>query len=194
MLNGEFGVALGLAKKKVVLPWTTEGIETRQPPDSDIAVDIFADALPTIRACWESVVAQFAIKNREYLIYRDEASREEVRITYQQCARMVEQLAWSLIGLGAKKGDRIGLAIRNYRGLIVPSDWTDPQSRNSFLTQLSQLSHSNCQSSRVYAPLVEHHSYRLRRCSLERLAHQARARMVRQRRRLQAPRNRPRAS
>lgn len=116
LLSGPLGDQLGLKRTKVVLPWTTSGDASRIPPDDDPAVEIFADALPTVRACWESVVQQFADNpfGREYLIYRNETTGEVSRQTYAQVARTVQQLAHAFVEMGAEKGDRIGIAMRNY--------------------------------------------------------------------------------
>ncbi|KAJ3337203.1 hypothetical protein HDU93_001445 [Gonapodya sp. JEL0774] len=123
-LFGPLGEQLGFRRKKIVLPWTTEGDSIRQPPDDDPTVEIFEDGLPSMRAVWEYIVATYANdpKEREYLVYRDEAQKENVRFTYGQVARMVQQIAHSLIGMGVKKGDRVGLAMRNYPPYI-PTWW-----------------------------------------------------------------------
>lgn len=115
LLCGPLGDSLGLRRKKIVLPWTLEGPDSRSPPDADQTVEIFADAAPTVRECWLSVLAQFADQpaGREYIVYHNVDAGETVRLTYGQVGRMVEQIAWALQGMGLQKGDRVGIAMRN---------------------------------------------------------------------------------
>ncbi|KAI9007815.1 AMP-dependent synthetase and ligase [Hyaloraphidium curvatum] len=124
LLLGPMGEQMGLKTTRITLPWTQSGPSNRQPPDDDPTVQIFAEAQPSMRALWEWIVATYANnpKDREYIIYRDEATKENVRLTYGQVARMVQQIAHSLVAMGVKKGDRVGIAMRNYPPYI-PTWW-----------------------------------------------------------------------
>jgi len=70
-----------------------------------IAVRAYANALPDVRALWQSTRA-FA--DRTYLVYEGE------RLTYAEAhARVVAIAAW-LAAAGAQPGDRVAIAMRNY--------------------------------------------------------------------------------
>ena len=58
-------------------------------------------------------------------VWHDVAAKDSVRVTYAQAARRVEQLAWGLINLGVKPGDRIGIAMRNFPECELTSVQTD---------------------------------------------------------------------
>ncbi|KXS09629.1 acetyl-CoA synthetase-like protein [Gonapodya prolifera JEL478] len=124
LLSGPVGAQLGLARKRMVLPWTTTGESNRQPADEDASVEVFADALPNARACWETIAATYANnpKGREYIVYYGATPAETIRLTYFQVARQVQQIAHQLVGLGLKKGDRVGIAMRNYPE-YMPTWW-----------------------------------------------------------------------
>ena len=65
----------------------------------------YKSAPPTVRAFWLST-AQFA--ERDYLVYEDE------RLTYGQAHAIVNSVAAWMTAHGAKPGDRVAVAMRNY--------------------------------------------------------------------------------
>lgn len=121
-LAGPLGEALGFKRTRVVLPWTTTGSSIRNPPDTDATVEVFVEAKKNVRELWEEAVKTFGAQGREYYVYHDVAGKEEVRVTYQQAGRTVEQLSWALQRLGVKKGDRVGIAMRNFPEYL-PAWW-----------------------------------------------------------------------
>ncbi|KXS22181.1 acetyl-CoA synthetase-like protein [Gonapodya prolifera JEL478] len=114
-LSGPAGAQFGLARTKTKLPWTLNTSGGRDPPDDDPAVEIFQSASPHLRALWESSVSanDSTIRKREYIVYHDISSGTVARFTYGEVERQVQQIAHSLAGLGLRKGDRVGIAMRN---------------------------------------------------------------------------------
>lgn len=70
-----------------------------------IALRAYRNALPDVRALWQSTL-QFA--DRTYLVYRDE------RLTYAEAHARVDAIAAWLAARGIGPGDRVAIAMRNY--------------------------------------------------------------------------------
>ncbi|KAI9006524.1 fcs3 protein [Hyaloraphidium curvatum] len=114
LLAGPLGDQLGLRREKVVLPWTTSGAASRKPPDPEEAVEVFANAHRTVREVWETAARTWGAEGREYYVFHDTAAGEVVRVTYAGCNKTVVQLAHALRGMGVRRGDRVGIALRNF--------------------------------------------------------------------------------
>jgi long-chain acyl-CoA synthetase len=71
---------------------------------------VYTTAPPSLRALWESTAAH---GEAPYLIYRDEV------LTYAQAHEQVRALAAHLAAQGIGKGDRVGIAMRNYPEWVV---------------------------------------------------------------------------
>ena len=70
----------------------------------------YKNAPKTVRDLWLSS-AQFA--DREYLVYQDE------RMTYAEAHRQVGAIGAWLAARGVGRGDRVGIAMRNYPGMAA---------------------------------------------------------------------------
>ncbi|MBV8693626.1 MAG: acyl--CoA ligase, partial [Actinobacteria bacterium] len=113
---------------------TTAGMFEIQTVDiRGVPTKVFVNAPPSLRAIWD-VSAAFA--DNVYLVYEDE------RITFADAHRMVRSTVRWLIEHGARLGDRVAIATRNYPeyaiafwavqaigGVAVPLNawWTGPE-------------------------------------------------------------------
>jgi long-chain acyl-CoA synthetase len=94
-----------LKKAREELTGPGGAFEIVEIPVNGITVRAYRNALPDVRALWQST-RQFA--DRPYLVYQDE------RLSYAEAHTQVDAIAAWLAAAGVGPGDRVAIAMRNY--------------------------------------------------------------------------------